>query len=73
MFVYSKVTSSVTKRVPDGKVGNLLSLLIKSVVSQMYNRGVETQRCKKQSTKHKILSVRAPFEDTIGLPGFPGL
>ena len=43
VHVYSEVTSSVAKRVPDGSVGNLLSLLMRSVVSLMYDKRVETQ------------------------------
>ena len=38
------------------------------------NDGSElAQGCKKQSTKREMFSVGAPFEDTIGLPGLPGL
>ena len=51
MLVCNKVTSSVIRRVPDGSVGSLLSLLIKSVVFVIYEGRVEMRGCRKQSTK----------------------
>ena len=73
MLVYKEVTSSVTNRVPGGSGSNLLSLFKKSVVSRMNDGSEVAQGCRKQSTKREMFSVGAPFEDTIGLPGLPGL
>ena len=71
--MYKEETSNVTIKVPGGSDGNLLSLFKKSVVSRIYDGSEVASGCKKQSTKREIFSVGAPFEDTIGLPGLPGL
>ena len=65
--MYKERASRVTIKAPGGSGGNLLSLFIKLVVSQMYDASEVMQGCKKQSTKCEMFSVRAPFEDTIGL------
>ena len=71
--MYKAETSSVAIKVPGGSGSNLLSLFKKSVVSQIYDESEVASGYKKQSTKLKILSVEAPFEDIIGLPRLPGL
>ena len=73
MLVYNDDTSSVTSKVPGGSTSSLLSLLIKSEVSQMYDGSEDANGCKNQSTNREMFSVGALFEDTIGLPGLPGL
>ena len=71
--MYKDDTSSVTSKVPGGSNGNLLSLLIKSVVSRMYDGRKVANSCKNQATNYEMFPVGALFEDTIGLPGLPGL
>ena len=66
-------TSSVTSKVPCGSNGNLLSLIIKSVVSRTCGGREVVNGCKNQSTNVEVFSVGALFEDTIVLPGLPGL
>ena len=73
MLVYKEEMSNLTIKVPGGSGGSLLSLLKKSAVSRIYDGSERASGCKKQCTKLKIFSVGAPFEDTIGLPGLPGL
>ena len=71
--MYKEETSSVTIKVPGGSGSSLLSLFKKSGVSQIYDGNDVTSGCKKQSTKHEIFSIGAPFKNTVGLPGLPGL
>ena len=72
-LVYKEDTSSVTIKVPGGSGGNILSLFMKSVVSQIYDGREVTSGYRKQSTKREMFFVRAPFEGTIGVLGLPGL
>ena len=71
--MYKEETSNVIIKVPGGSGGSLLTLFKKSVFSRIYDESKVASGCKKQSTKREIFSVGAPFEDTIGLPGLPGL
>ena len=75
MFAYSEEMSRVTRRHPGGNVhvGNPCNLFLKSVVSRMWNGNCVTQGCRKKLTELEMFSVGTPFEDTMGLPGFPGL
>ena len=67
--MYGEATSSVTSRAPEGSGGILLSLFINFVVYWMYDGREVVQGCRKQSTKCDTFSIRAPFQDTIGLRG----
>ena len=71
--MYKDDTSGVPSKVSGGSNGNLLSLLIKSVVPQTYDGREVGNGCKNQSTNREMFYVGALFEDTIGLPGLPGL
>ena len=73
MLVYKEEMSSITINIPGGTDGSLLSLFKKSLVSRIYDGSEIASGCNKQSTKHEIFFAGAPFEDTIGLPGLPGL
>ena len=69
-FVYSDVTSRVTKRVSSGRLfGKDCSFNKKSVVSLRWEGKVSTCGYKWWSTNLEIFSVGAPHEDTIGRSG----
>ena len=57
MFVYSEETSRVSKIQPDGSQGNLCNLLMKSVVSRIYDGSWITLGSRKKSAKGEIFSV----------------
>ena len=65
--MYKEETSSVTSKVSGGSSGSILSLFNKSVVPRIYDGSEVASGCTKQSTKCEILSVYAPFEDTVGV------
>ena len=71
--MYKNDTSSVTIKVPGGSNGNFLSLLIKAVVSPMYDGRAVVKSCRNQSTNREMFFVRALFKATINLPELPGL
>ena len=66
-------TSSMTNRVPRGSTSNLLSLLIKTVVSRMYDGREVANGCKNQSTNLKMFSTGAILDDIMGLSEWTGL
>ena len=71
--MYKEVTSSVTSKVSGGSKGSLRSLFKKSVVSRMFDGSEVANGCRNQSTNHEMFSVGALLEDTVDLPGLPGL
>ena len=73
MFVYSQETLRVTKRQMEGNQGNLRNLFIKSMVSQICDGSCMTLGRRKKSAKREMFYVGAPFEATMGQPGFPGV
>ena len=73
ILVYKNDTSIVTSKVPGGSSGNLVSLVIKSVVSRMCGGREIANSCKNQSANRGKFFVKPLFEDTISLPGLPGL
>ena len=62
ILVYSEETSRVNRRQPGGSPGNLRNLLMKSVVSRIYDGSWETLGRRKKLAKREMFSAGAPFE-----------
>ena len=66
MFVYSDVTSAVTKIAFSGRGGRDSRSYRKCLLSRMYEGSISTRGCMRWVTLFKSLSVGLPHADTVG-------